>query len=129
MVPAAIDPNNVFAISSGAELTVNMRITWDIPFDNFDPIQYYNITVTNCRALRCPLVDISDNTTTSRSIRYYTFQYNVTVLVTASNSIGSSDPAIFEITGMLQKFVCISVVSYLYQSSCHTGCCLSKRLG
>ena len=99
MVPnVAVDLETVMVVSDGIDTTVSFILTWSIPFANFDPIQNYMITI-GCTGSGCPLVLTTDNITTSINVSYTTTLTNVTIMVTASNTIGTSVPAVVEIAG------------------------------
>ena len=81
----------------------NIRFTlnWDEPFANFDPIINYTITI-NCSDASCPV--LLTVTTTSVRVNFITDLSMMTPLsVTASNTVGTSDPATIMIAG---KLVC-----------------------
>jgi len=72
--------------------------TWNAPNDNFDPIKNYTITI-HCDGSKCPVTLIADGNATSIDVTYNTRERNVSVMMTASNSVGTSDPALVEIVG------------------------------
>jgi len=96
-----LDLNTVDVMSDGINSMFTFILIWGVPFDNFDPIQNYIITIIGCTGSRCPLTMTTDNVTTSLDVSYTTRITNVTTMVTANNSIGSSNPAVVEVTGML----------------------------
>jgi len=97
-----VDLNTIVVMSDGIDSTFTFTLSWGVPFDNFDPIQNYTITITGCTVSECPLTLTTDNVTTSLEISYTTrTPTNVTIMVTASNTIDSSVPAVVEVTGML----------------------------
>jgi len=101
MIPnIVVDLNTVNVMSDGIDFTFSFTLKWDVPFDNFDPIQYYTITI-DCTGSGCPLTLTTDNVTTSLDVSYTTRVTNVTIMVTANNSIGNSNPALLDIAGML----------------------------
>ena len=76
---------------------VSLTLSWDEPFDNFDPIVNYTITI-NCNDASCPVM--FNVTTTSASVSFIT-DFSVTPLsVIATNTIGTSDPTTIRIAGM-----------------------------
>ena len=94
-----IDLTSVIIVDS----SVNFTITWTEPFANFDPIVNYTITIhcTNTTLDLCPAVFNANN-----SIRSL---FNISIItdlsmmnfisMTASNTIGTSHPAIRIIVG------------------------------
>ena len=78
---------------------VRLTLNWDEPFANFDPIVNYTITI-NCSDASCPV--ILTVTTTSASVNFITDLSMLTPLsVTASNTVGTSDPTTTMIAGKL----------------------------
>ena len=70
---------------------VSFRLNWDEPFDNFDPIVHYTITIS-CTDAQCPAVFIVAKT--SANVNFITDLSMMTPLsVTARNTVGTSDPA------------------------------------
>ena len=87
-----IDLNTVNIDNNNVRFTLN----WDEPFDNFDPIVNYAITI-NCNDASCPVMF---TVTTSASVSFIT-DFSVTPLsVTTANTIGTSDPTTIRIAGM-----------------------------
>ena len=79
---------------------VNFILNWTEPFANFDPIVNYAISI-NCTDAQCPAVFTV--TTTSASVYFITDLSMMTPLsVTASNTVGESDPAIRIVVGKLR---------------------------
>ena len=77
--------------------TLNITLSWGEPFNNFDPIANYTVTCSG--DVTCP----SSFTTTDNNTRSYSIiNLNATVIysfnVTATNSLGSGEPAIFMTT-------------------------------
>jgi len=95
-----LDLNTVDVMSDGINSTFTFTLTWGVPFDNFDPIQNYTITI-GCTGSGCPLTLTTNIVTTSLDVSYTTRVTNVTIMVTATNSICSSNPALLDIAGML----------------------------
>ena len=82
---------------------VSFTLNWTEPFANFDPIVNYTITI-NCTDAQCPAMFTV--TTTSASVYFITNSSVITPLsVAASNTVGTSDPAILIVVG---KF-CVTV--------------------
>jgi len=78
---------------------VSFTLNWDEPFANFDPIVNYTVTI-NCSDASCPVM--LTVTTTSASVNFITDLSMMTPLsVTASNTIGTSDPTTIMIAGKL----------------------------
>ena len=91
---------------------VSFTLNWDEPFDNFDPIVNYTITI-NCTDASCPVMFIV--TTTSASVSFITDLSMMTPLsVTASNTVGTSDPTTISIAG--ESYV----RAYLYELRTYT---------
>ena len=76
---------------------VSFTLDWDEPFDNFDPIVHYTITIS-CSNAQCPAVFIVGKTLSSANVNFITDLSMMTPLsVTARNDVGTSDPAIIVI--------------------------------
>ena len=100
MVPnVAVDLDTVIMMSNVIDTTFSFTLTWSVPFDNFDPIQNYTITI-GCDGSGCPVILTTDNVTTSIDVSYTTIISNVTIMVTANNSLGTSEPAALEVASM-----------------------------
>ena len=99
-----VDINTVSIDNNNVSFTLN----WDKPFDNFDPIVNYTITI-NCTDASCPVMFTV--TTTSASVSFITDLTMMTPLsATASNTIGTSDPTTTRITGKLNIRIYIKYV-------------------
>jgi len=111
---ASVDLSTVCRTSDGIDVTFNYTLNWTVPFNNFDPIHNYTITI-GCDGRGCPVTLTTDNVTNSRDVSYTTRAVNVTIMVTANNTVGDSDAGIAEVVGKL-SFVCgqIYVLSLLY---------------
>ena len=95
-----IDLNTVNVDNNNVSFVLN----WDEPFANFDPIVNCTITI-NCTDAQCPTVFTV--TTTSASVDFITDLSTMTPLsVTASNTFGTSEPAIVIVVG---KF-CLTIL-------------------
>ena len=82
--------------------SVNFTMTWTEPFANFDPIVNYTITIhcTNTTLDLCPAVFNANKSTRSLFISIITDLSMMNFIsMTASNTIGTSDPAIRIIVG------------------------------
>ena len=78
---------------------VRFTLNWDKPFDNFDPIVNYTITI-NCNDSSCPVT--FNVTATSANVSFITDLSIMTSLsVTASNTVGTSNPTTIVIVGKL----------------------------
>ena len=87
---------------------VNFTLNWDEPFDNFDPIVNYTITI-NCNDASCPVMFTV--TATSASVSFITDLSMMTPLsVTATNTVGTSDPTTIITAGKL----CICIHTYIH---------------
>ena len=91
-----IELDGALVMSDGIISIFDFTLNWGVPFDNFDPIQNYIITI-GCTGSECPLTLSNDNVTTTRHVSYTTTMTNVTIMVTASNTVGTSDPAVLEV--------------------------------
>ena len=89
---------------------VSFTLSWNEPFANFDPIVNYTVTINCTDNATCPV--IVDNVTRTADVNFITDLSMMTTLsVTATNTIGTSDPAIRIITGklctcLLYKCIC-----------------------
>ena len=89
-----IDTNTV-----NIDNNVSFTLNWDEPFDNFVPIVNYTITI-NCNDASCPVMFTV--TITSANVSFITDLSMMTPLsVTATNTIGTSDPTTIMIAGKL----------------------------
>ena len=90
---------------------VRFTLYWDEPFDNFVPIVNYTITI-NCNDASCPVMFTV--TTTSASVSFITDLSMMTPLsVTATNTIGTSDPITIIITGELCIITHVYIHTYI----------------
>ena len=107
-----IDLQSVTIVDS----SVNFTMTWTEPFANFDPIVNYAITIHCTNATLCPAVFNADNVVTSLFINIIT-DLSVTnfVSMTASNTIGTSVPAIRIIVGKPTNIhMCAYIRNYVF---------------
>ena len=82
---------------------VRFTLSWNEPFNNFDPIVNYTITI-NCNDASCPVMFTV--TTTSANVSFITDLSMMTPLsVTATNTIGTSDPTTLRIAGKLHTYI------------------------
>ena len=79
-------------------LQISFILNWQIPFDNFDPILNYTITI-DCTGSECPVTLATDGSTTSLDVSYTTTMANHSLMITASNTIGTSNSTMLEIVG------------------------------
>ena len=76
-------------------------LNWTEPFDNFDPIHNYTIII-GCDGSGCPVTLTADGNATSIDVSYATRTTNITIMITAMNSVGTSHPASLDATGKLE---------------------------
>ena len=100
MPKIGVDLDNTVVISDGIDFTVNLTLRWTQPFANFDPIQNYTIVIA-CTSGGCPVILTTDNFTVTMDISYITRVNNVTIMVTANNTVGDSDAGVLEVVGKL----------------------------
>ena len=80
--------------------SVNFTMTWTKPFPNFDPIISYTITIFCTNNGTCPAVYNTNSSMKSVSVRIFTDLSEMNFIwVTASNTIGTSNPAARVIVG------------------------------
>ena len=85
---------------------VSFTLSWNEPFTNFDPIVNYTVTINCTDNATCPVIVDTDNVTRTADVNFITNLSTMTTLsVTATNAIGTSDPAIRIITGKLHTYV------------------------
>ena len=91
-----INPTSVEIVDS----SVSFTMIWTEPFPNFDPIVNYTITIFCTNNLTCPAVYSTDNSMTSIFVRIITDLSKMNFIwVAASNTIGTSNPAVRVIVG------------------------------
>ena len=120
--PASVTNIMIDIDTVNIDSNVSFTLNWDEPFDNFDPIVNYTITI-NCNDASCPVMFTV--TTTSAIVSFITDLSIMTPLsVTATNTIGTSDPATIIIVGKL----CICIHTYIHTYSMYICmlilCCL-----
>ena len=114
-VPAMItnltfDNNTVNIIGNNITLT----LSWGVPFNNLDPI--VNYTVSCSGDVTCPPnFTTTDNTTRSYTITNLTTMTTYTFSVVATNSFGSGEAGVVNVTTPPGKFA-----YSLYMSNCVT---------
>ena len=117
-VPDVVSGVSVMLDSVAATLVLpsiidfSFTLTWDASNDNLDPIKNYTITIS-CDGTGCPVTLTADGNATSIDVMYNTADRNVTVMVTATNSVGTSDPAVLEIVG--EYFYCKLYILCMYR--------------
>lgn len=96
----SIDLNTVHRTSDGIDVTFNFILSWTEPFANFDPIRTYMISIA-CTGSGCPVNVTTDNVTNSFNVSYTTplAMVNATIMVTANNIVGISEPGVLDIVG------------------------------
>ena len=94
MVPDVIVDDNTIGINGN---TVFLTLSWEEPFNNFDPIVNY---IVSCSGnITCPINPITtDNTTRSYTIANLTTMTAYTFTVVATNSFGSGEVGIVNVT-------------------------------
>ena len=93
---------------------ISFTLSWNEPFAGINPIVNYTVTINCTNDATCPVVVNTDNVTRTADVNFITDLLMMTTLsVTATNSIGTSDPAIRIITGKLHIFCAyVSVNTY-----------------
>ena len=97
---------------------ISFTLSWNEPFANFDPIVNYTVTINCTDNATCPVEFIVTTATA-----YLNFITNLTMMtsiqVTASNTIGQSNPATTVIFGMCV----VSLYSAAYVHICLYAVC------
>ena len=96
---------------------VSLTLSWDEPFANFDPIVSYTVTISCTDNATCPAMFTVN--TTSVLVHFITnLSVMTTLSVTATNTVGESEPGMIIIIGMyahkLHNYVCLSIICYIY---------------
>ena len=87
---------------------VSFALSWNEPFANFVPLVNYTVTIHCTDNATCPVIVDTDNVTRTADVNFITDLSMMTTLsVTATNNIGTSDPAIRIITGKLHSYICM----------------------
>ena len=111
----AIVDNNTIDINGN---NVNLTLSWEEPFNNFDPI--LNYTVSCSGDVTCPPnFTTTDNTTRSYNITNLAPMTNYAFSVVATNSIGSGEAGVLYYTGN-QDFLVFILHAYVAR---HTYAC------
>ena len=103
-----IDISTVIIRPVGDDLDdkVNFTLSWNEPFANFDPIVNYTVTINCTDDATCPVIVNTDNVTRTADVSFITDLIQINTLsVTATNTIGTSDPAIMIIAGKLHTCI------------------------
>ena len=86
---------------------ITFTLSWNEPFAGIYPIVNYTVTINCTNDATCPVVVNTDNVTRTADVNFITDLSMMTTLsVTATNTIGTSDPAIRIITGKLTVCSC-----------------------
>ena len=94
MIPDVTIPDNTININGNI---VTLRLSWGEPFNNLDPI--VNYTVSCSGDVTCPPnFTTTDDTTRSYTITNLTIMTTYTFSVVATNSIGSGEAGIVNVT-------------------------------
>ena len=94
MVPNVTIPDNNININGN---NVTLTLSWGEPFNNLDPIVNYAISCSGND--RCPeYFTTTDNTTRSYTITNLTTMTTYTFSVVATNSIGSGEAGVVQVT-------------------------------
>ena len=87
---------------------ISFTLSWNEPFAGINPIENYTVTINCTNIGTCPVIVDTDNVTRTANVNFITDLSMMTTLsVTATNTIGSSDPAIRIITGKLHNIMYI----------------------
>ena len=101
-----VDDATVVNDDDGDDDSVSFTLSWNEPFANFDPIVNYTVTINCTDNATCPVIVNTDNVTRTAFVNFITDLSMMTTLsVTATNTIGTSDPAITIITGKLCTYI------------------------
>ena len=100
--------------------TINFTLSWNEPFANFDPIVNYTVII-NCTITLCPVIVNTGVTSVDVNIITDLSVMNL-ISVTASNSVGASDPTTRAIVGRhpTNTYVHAYVLAYI---AIHTRTC------
>ena len=102
---------------------VTLTLSWGEPFNNLDPI--VNYTVSCSGDVTCPQdVTTPDNTTRSYTITNLTTMTTYTFSVVATNSIGSGEAGVLNVTtsGKLSHFMIVYIHKYVLVPICTHIC-------
>ena len=94
MVPDVSVDDNTISINHN---NVTLTLTWGEPFNNFDPIVNYTVSYSG-DVTRPTTFTTTDNTTRGSTITDLTTMTAYTFSVVATNSIGSGEAGIVNIT-------------------------------
>ena len=94
MVPDVTIPDNTININGN---NVTLILSWGEPFNNHDPIVHYIVSCSGNN--RCPQSFTTiDSTTRSYTITNLTLMTTYTFSVVATNSIGSGEAGVVQVT-------------------------------
>jgi len=101
----SVDPNSIVININNRSLIDTLTLTWEEPFNNFNPITNYTVTCSSSSSVTCP----PDFTTQNNTVRQYTIN-NILLTRTdylfsiiATNNVGSGTPITTLITGLVGK--------------------------
>ena len=102
---------------NGYDITININVTltlsWEEPFNNFDPIVNYTVSCSGDNT--CPQIFTTDNTIRSYTITNLTTMTNYTFSVVATNSIGSGEAGKVIVTVPCKvtacAFICVTKIA------------------
>ena len=118
VAPAMISNVIIDLDSVNIDDNVSFTLSWNEPFANFDPIVNYTVTINCTDNAICPVIVNTDYVTRTADVNFITDLSMMTTLsVTATNTIGTSDPAIRIITGKLHVFLYIHISKHIYIST------------
>ena len=107
---------------------VNFTLSWNEPFANFDPIVNYTVTIICTNDATCPVIVNTDNVTRTANVTFITdiLEEITTISVTATNAIGTSDPAIRIFGGKLHNmyfmYKYVRIRTYICTMACMYVC-------
>ena len=101
--------------------TIKFTLSWNEPFANFDPIVNYTVTINCTTTPSCPVIVNTGVTSVDVNIITDLSVMNL-ISVTASNSVGASDPTTRAIVGRhpTNTYVHAYVLAYM---AIHTRTC------
>ena len=95
---------------------VTLIVTWEAPFSNFDPIVNYTVSCSN--SARCPgSLNAADSTGRSYNITNLSPNTHYKFSVVATNSIGSGEAGVVNVTTPGEDNVCSYVHSYINKNN------------
>ena len=122
MIPSLNLHNEITDIE---EDNVTLTLTWEKPFNNFDPIVSYIVSYSS--NVTCPQTFTTTvNTTTSYTITNLTTTTNYKFLVVATNSIGSGEAGVMIYMtqpGNYKFLFLLYVTTHAYVCTAHMHVC------